>query len=76
MSDLFIKVPVEMLQKSSEHIKLYCELYLLEFTNKKYSLLDVSGRSSLSYRQSRGLQTLAKSIIKSNKPTIKQRKTK
>ena len=70
---LFVKVPSSMMEKSGDHIKTYCEIYILEFTNKNYLLNRLE--TKLTYRQCRSLQALARQVIKDTKINQKLKNT-
>ena len=72
--NIFAKVPLSIIEQNKpEHLQMYCFLYLKEFRGLNYSLKEEAAKSSLSYRQCRTLQALAKQTIQSTKITKRKK---
>lgn len=68
MSNLYAIVPEDIISSGDpKRIMLYCQLYLLEIANKKYSLKDLQRESELSYKTCRIVQTKVRDNINKNK---------
>ena len=60
----FALVPESIIQRNDgETLRVYTNLYLKEFQNKEYNLAKIARESTLTYRQCRSLQKLARQIV-------------
>lgn len=58
--DLYIKMPISLLQESQEAVWHYSRIYLMLLRNEKINLTQYAKDNKISYNTARRLLTLAK----------------